>query len=71
MNRFNILYRRLLLWVHTMNTEFKYRKYDSEICCCGSALHETPCGGGVNVCRSQKEYSVTTIIERKRKELSL
>lgn len=54
---------KLKLWLCRKYLEFKYRKIDHNVCCCGSSLSGTWCGSPYP-CRSQKEYAITSELEK-------
>jgi len=51
----------LKVWLYRKWLEFKYRKYDDDICCCGDMLTNIGCN---LPCRSQKEYTITSALKQ-------
>lgn len=51
--------RSIIRWIHKTYLNWKFRKVDPEICCCGE-MYGT--GGSICAhggCRSAKEYAIT------------
>jgi hypothetical protein len=65
--------KKLILRIYEKCLDFKYRKHDEDICCCGGNISEAQpwdsiCAHGG--CRSMKEYVIYCSIERLEKFLN-
>ncbi len=58
---------KLKKWFYRKYLEFKYRKHDDDICCCGENIGPSWCGSPWP-CRSQKEYTITSALDKLEQE---